>query len=157
MHSPNSPAHAPAINPQPRPWRWGHPRVLVEHPDEAAGTAIASAVRYAGYAVTVCSGPKGPGQCPLVVGGGCAAAHDADLVVSCLGYEREGARKILRGLRTRCPKVPLLVEAPPEIDQDLRESLDGCHQLLSPATPKSIVAAVQLVLGEATEEAPSNA
>ena len=52
-----------SINPQ--TWRWSHPRVLVEDPDEKAGLAIASGLRFAGYAVAVCPGPRGHGQCPL--------------------------------------------------------------------------------------------
>jgi hypothetical protein len=96
--------------------------VLVEHPDEAAGLAIASGLRFAGYAVAVCPGPSGQGRCPLMGPEGCAPAHDADLVVCCLGYEREAAREILRELRMRYPGVPLLVEASSDMDADLRES-----------------------------------
>jgi len=131
--------------------------VLVEHPDEAAGLAIASALRFAGYAVAVCPGPPGRGQCPLIGPEGCAPAHDADLVVCSLGYEREAAREVLRELRTRYPHMPLLVEAPSDIDADLRELLDGCHQLPAPATPEQIVAAVQSLSGQAAEEGPSGA
>lgn len=131
--------------------------MLVEHPDEAAGLAIASALRFAGYAVAVCPGPPGRGQCPLIGPEGCAPAHDADLVVCSLGYEREAAREVLRELRTRYPHMPLLVEAPSDIDADLRELLDGCHQLPAPATPEQIVAAVQSLSGQAAEEGPSGA
>jgi DNA-binding NarL/FixJ family response regulator len=131
--------------------------VLVEHPDEAAGLAIASGLRFAGYAVTVCPGPPGRGQCPLTGPEGCAPAHDADLVVCCLGYEREAAREVLRELRTQCPHVPRLVETPSDIDADLRELLDGCHQLPAPATPEQVVAAVQSVLGGAIEDGPAGA
>jgi CheY-like chemotaxis protein len=152
-----STAHARAVNLRPQPWRWNHPRVLVEHPDEAAGLAIASGLRFAGYAVDVCPGPQGRGQCPLIGPEGCAPAHDADLVVCCLGYEREAAREVLRELRTRCPHVPLVVETPSDIDADLRELLDGCHQLPAPASAEQIVAAVQSLLGQATEESPSGA
>jgi DNA-binding NarL/FixJ family response regulator len=131
--------------------------VLIEHPDEAAGLAIASGLRFAGYAVTVCPGPAGHGQCPLIGPAGCAPAHDADLVVCCLGYERGAAREVLRELRTRYPRMPLLVEVPSDLDADLRELLDGCHQVAAPATPEQIVAAVQSLLGRATEDGPSGA
>ncbi len=152
-----STAHARAVNIRPQPWRWSHPRVLVEHPDEAAGLAIASGLRFAGYAVAVCPGPPGLGQCPLTGPEGCAPAHDADLVVCSLGYEREAAREVLRALRTRCPGVPLLVETPSDMDADLRELLDGCHQLPAPASTEQIVAAVQSLLGQATGEGPAGA
>jgi DNA-binding NarL/FixJ family response regulator len=131
--------------------------VLVEHPDEATGLAIASGLRFAGYAVAVCPGPHGRGQCPLIGPEGCAPAHDADLVVCCLGYEREAAREVLRELRTRFPHVPLVVETPSDIDAEVRELLDGCQHLPAPARPEQIVAAVQSLLGQATEEAASGA
>jgi DNA-binding response OmpR family regulator len=136
----------------PQPWRWSHPRVLIEHPDEAAGLAIASGLRFAGYAVAVCPGPQGHGQCPLTGPAGCAPAHDADLVVCSLGYEREAAREVLRELRTRYPDTPLMVEVPSDIDAEVRELLDGCHQLPASATPEQIVAAVQSLSGHAAEE-----
>jgi DNA-binding NarL/FixJ family response regulator len=121
--------------------------VLVEHPDEATGLAIASGLRFAGYAVGVCPGPRGHGQCPLTGPAGCAPAHDADLVVCSLGYEREPAREVLRELRTRFPDMPLVVEVPSETDAELRELLDGCRQLPAPATPEQIVEAVRILAG----------
>ena len=157
MFSEGSAAHARAVSLSPQPWRWGHPRVLIEHPDEAAGLAIASGLRFAGYAVTVCPGPHGRGQCPLIGPKGCAPAHDADLVVCCLGYEREAAREVLRELRTRYPHMPLVVETPSDLGADLREQLDGCHQVPAPATPEQIVAAVQSLLGQANEDSPAGA
>jgi DNA-binding NarL/FixJ family response regulator len=131
--------------------------VLVEHPDETAGLDISSALRFAGYAVAVCPGPRGRGQCPLVGPEGCAPAHDADLVVCCLGYEHEAAREVLRELRMRYPGIPLVVEAPSDADADVRELLDGCEQLPAPATPEQIVASVQRVVGPANEEGASRA
>jgi DNA-binding NarL/FixJ family response regulator len=126
--------------------------VLIEDPDEEAGLAIASGLRFAGYAVAVCPGPRGHGQCPLTGPAGCAAAHDADLVVCNLGYEREVARDVLGELRTRYPDTPLLVVVPPEIDADLRGLLDGCHQLPAGATPDEVVAAVQSVSKPTAED-----
>ncbi len=126
--------------------------MLVEHPDEVTGLAIASGLRFAGYAVAVCPGPPGRGQCPLTGPAGCAPAHDADLVVCSLGYEHEAAREVLRELRTRYPDTPLLVEVPTDIDADLRELLDGCHQLPAHASPEQIVAAVQSLPGHAADE-----
>ena len=145
------------VNLRPQPWRWGHPRVLIEHPDEGAGLSIASALRFAGYAVTVCPGPRGRGQCPLIGPEGCAPAHDADLVVGCLGYEREAAAEVLGELRMRYPNLPLVVETPSDADADLRGLLDGCDQLPAPATPEQIVAAVQTLIGLPDEEAAGGA
>src|ERR1035437_9663049 len=144
-----------SINPQ--TWRWSHPRVLVEDPDKEAGLAIASGLRFAGYAVAVCPGPRGHGQCPLTVPEGCAPAHETDLVVCSLGYEREVAREALRELRTCYPKPPFVVEVPSEIDAELRDLLDGCSQLPGPASPEQIVAAVQSMPGHLATEAPPGA
>ncbi|MGO9207507.1 MAG: hypothetical protein ACLQBX_15215 [Candidatus Limnocylindrales bacterium] len=150
-------AQAPTVELKPQPWRWDHPRVHVEHPDEEAGLAIASGLRFAGYAVAICPGPAGHGRCPLAGPAGCAPAHDADLVVSSLGYEHEAAREVLRELRAHYPDTPLLVEAPADMDAGMRELLDGCHQLPAPASTEQIVAAVQSLSGHAAEEGPAHA
>ncbi len=142
---------------KPQPWRWSHPRVLIEHPDEATGLAIASGLRYAGYAVAVCPGPRGHGKCPLTGPAGCAPAHDADLVVCSLGYEQDQPREILRELRTRYPDTPLVVEVPPDVDADLRELLNGCHGLSAPASPEQIVATVQGLSGHVAIEGSGGA
>jgi hypothetical protein len=164
MSSDDSAAGTPAGRPAPQPWRWDHPRVLIEHPDEAAGLAIASGLRFAGYAVGICPGPRGHGQCPLTGPAGCAPAHDADLVVCSLGYEREEAREVLRELRTRYPGKPLVVEVPSDVDADLGGLLDGCRRLSAPADPEQIVDAVRTLVGpagrtggEAVEEVPAGA
>jgi hypothetical protein len=150
MSSGRSRTREASINPQ--TWRWSHPRVLVEDPDAEAGLAIASGLRFAGYAVAVCPGPRGHGQCPLTGPAGCAPAHDADLVVCNLGYEREVAREVLRELRTHYPSTPLLVLVPQEVDEDLREVLDDCHQLPTGATPEQVVAAVRSIAKHAAED-----
>jgi len=144
-------------NLNPQPWRWSHPRILVEHPDEAAGLAIASCLRFAGYAVAICPGPRGHGPCPLTGPAGCAPAHDADVVVCSLGYEHEAAREVLHELRTRYPDTPLLVDVPSDIDADLRELLDGCQRLPASATPEQVVAAVQGLSGHFAEEGSPSA
>ncbi len=157
MLSDSSTTRTQAVHLKPQPWRWSHPRVLIEHPDEATGLAIASGLRYAGYAVGVCPGPQGHAKCPLTGPAGCAPAHDADIVVCSLGYEREKAREILRELRTRYPDTPLLVEVPSDIDTDLEELLEGCRRLPAPASPDRVVAAVQSLSGHAAEEEPAGA
>lgn len=137
-----------AVSLRPQPWRWSRPRVLVEHPDEAAGLAIAAGLRLAGYAVAICPGPDEPGRCPLTGPDGCIAAHDADLVVSCLGYERPAAQEVVQALLTRCPQVPLVVELP----AGAAESTSPHRRftaLAAPATPEQVVTAVQDRLGTA--------
>ena len=143
-----------AVSLKPQPWRWNHPRVLVEHPDEKLGMEIASGLRYAGYAVAICPGPRGHARCPLTGPAGCAPAHDADLIVCSLGLEREAAREILAEMRTRYPETPLLVEVPPQPDAELLALLEGCHLLSAPATPEQVVLAVQRVAGDPVGEPP---
>jgi DNA-binding NarL/FixJ family response regulator len=122
--------------------------VLVEHPDEKLGMEIATGLRYAGYAVAICPGPRGHARCPLTGPAGCAPAHDADLVVCSLGLEHESAREILKEMRTRYPGTPLLVEIPPQADAELRALLDGCNVLSAPVTPEQVVPAVQRIVGD---------
>jgi DNA-binding NarL/FixJ family response regulator len=150
-------AKSEAVNINPQSWRWSHPRILVEDPDEKAGLAIASALRFAGYAVAVCPGPRGHGQCPLTGPKGCAPAHDADVVVCNLGYEREVAREVLRELRTRYPNTPLLVGVPSEVDGELQALLDGCHRLPPDATAEQVVAAVKGLPGHTAEDGTTGA
>ena len=138
---------ARAVSVRPQPWRWSRPRVLIEHPDEAAGLAIASGLRLAGYAVAVCPGPHEQGQCPLTGPEGCITARDADLVVGCLGYEDAVAQEVLHALRARCPDVPLVVELPADVSTDWAGRLDDCRVLAAPATPEQIVAAARELLG----------
>ncbi|HWJ30809.1 MAG TPA: hypothetical protein VNR59_00595 [Gaiellaceae bacterium] len=125
------------------PWRWARPRVLIEHPDETAGLELASALRLEGYAVAVCPGPHERKQCPLTGSDDCAVARDADIVVSCLGFERDAALDVVRALRLRCPEVPLVLEVPVAAIGPPREIADGCFAVEAPATPELVLAAVR--------------
>lgn len=141
------------VNPQPWPWV-GQPRVLIEHPDETAGLALASILRRAGYAVAVCPGPEREEHCPLTGPEGCAVAHGADVVVSSLGIGRPEAREVLRALRLRRPGTPLIVEVPPGENAEWQDVLEGCDLLPSPVVPEQLVASVQAALAESGREPP---
>jgi DNA-binding response OmpR family regulator len=131
----------------PEPWPWvGQPRVLIEHPDDSAGLALASILRHAGYAVAVCPGPAESERCPLTGPEGCAIAHGADVVVSSLGLDRAEAREVLQALRSRLPETQLVVEVPPGEDVAWRDLLEGCEILASPVAPEQLVASVQAAL-----------
>jgi DNA-binding response OmpR family regulator len=128
----------------PEPWPWvGQPRVLIEHPDDSAGLALASILRHAGYAVAVCPGPAESERCPLTGPEGCAIAHGADVVVSSLGLDRAEAREVLQALRSRLPETQLVVEVPPGEDVAWRDLLEGCEILASPVAPEQLLASVQ--------------
>lgn len=130
-----------ALSPEPWPWV-GQPRVLVEHPDESEGLALAGALREAGYAVAVCPGPERSERCPLTGPEGCAVAHGADVVVAGLGLERPEGREVLEALRARCPSTPLVVLVPSDRDPKRGELLNGCELIGSPTDPAELVAAV---------------
>ncbi len=72
-------------------WKWSGPRVLIEDADLESGLATAWALRDAGYAVAICRGPEPDEFCPLVGPHDCALVVGADVVVSGLGPEIDGA------------------------------------------------------------------
>jgi len=140
----------------PQPWPWvGQPRVLIEHPDESAGLALASILRRSGFAVAVCPGPEHAEHCPLTGPEGCAVAHGADLVVSSLGVDRPEAREVLEALRARRPGTPLIVEVPPGSEDEWRGLLEGCDVIESPVAPDELVARVRDALAGSGPEAAS--
>jgi DNA-binding response OmpR family regulator len=131
----------------PQPWPWpGHPRVLIEHAEEAVGMSLASGLRHAGYAVAVCPGPGRSERCPLAGDEGCEAAHGADVIVAGLGLGTPQSREVLEALRARCAGTPLVVEVAPEEKAEWAELLEGCEVVLSPVTPDELLAAVRGVL-----------
>ena len=147
-------ARATRLSPQPWPWV-GQPRVLIEHPDESTGLALASILRQAGYAVAVCPGPEHAEHCPLTGPEGCAVAHGADVVVSSLGVERPEAREVLQALRMRRPGTPLIVEVPPGDNAEWQDLLAGCDLIVSPVVPDELVACVRAALAKSSAEPPS--
>jgi L-amino acid N-acyltransferase YncA len=86
------------------------PRILVEvpggrwHAEEAA--------REAGYQVVSCPGPRpGPGgHCPLLEGGRCPLADEADAIVVSLAIDGPG-EAILRKHRSSTPDTPVCVSS----------------------------------------------
>ena len=147
-------SRATRLSPQPWPWV-GQPRVLIEHPEESAGLALASILRQAGYAVAVCPGPEQSEHCPLTGPEGCAVAHGADVVVSSLGLDRPEAREVLQALRMRRPETPLIVEVPPGDKGEWQDLLEGCDLIVSPVVPEQLVACVRAALAKSRPEPPS--
>ncbi len=96
------------------------PRVLVEVPGgrwhaEAEATA-------AGYQVVSCPGPRpGPGgHCPLLEGGRCPLADQADVIVVSLAVDGPG-EAILRRHRARNPDTPVCVASFRQADLEAAE------------------------------------
>ena len=129
----------------PQPWEWAGPHVLIEHADEARADALAAALRRAGYSVACCPGPAAGGRCPLA-DDGCAAAAGADLVVSGLGFETTAARDALGALRTRLPRLPVVLEVGAGDAERWPELVDGCTVVAPPAAPEQVVAQVRATL-----------
>ena len=125
------------------PWPFAdRPRVLLEHPDPAACFALTDELRRRGCAVAVCSGPDEDARCPLHALESCAAVEGADVVVTALGLEREDAREVLRGLRTRYPGTPLVVAVAVADALELEDELYGCTVVPEDAEPARIADAV---------------
>jgi DNA-binding NarL/FixJ family response regulator len=131
----------------PQPWDWSRPRVLLEFPDRPDNRARIDALRRAGFAIAVCSGPTAQGHCPLAGDEGCAAAHDADIVVSSLGLETAEGREPLEALRTRLPHVPVLVEADAEVAARWPELVPEDDRLEPGIDPSDLVGRVSDALG----------
>ena len=72
----------------------------------------------------------------------CIAVEGADLVVTSLDFDREDARGVLQGLRTRYASTPLVVLATPAQAAELADVLRGCVVLPADATAERITAAV---------------
>jgi hypothetical protein len=105
-----------------------HVRVVVETTDEALAVSDFRRYRDAGLDVTVCGGPVGDERCPLVEGGECASAGQADVVLFGLGVRGD----ILAAHRARHPAVPVVVEV--RRDDDSPPDADGCTVLRFPSS-----------------------
>lgn len=134
-----------ALSPQPWPWS-GRARILVEHADEAAGLALASSLRHAGYAVAVCPGPESPDRCPLAGLHGCAIAHDADVVFFGLGLDSAATRDVLRALRASFPDTPVIAAVDESWRDEWTELLHNCHVVAPPVAPEELVTIVDRAL-----------
>jgi hypothetical protein len=124
------------------------PRVLVENPDFGVGYAVEHVLRDDGYDVALCGGPDRlpHHECPLIFEGRCGAVEGADVVVHSLNPDRPDHASVLRGLRSRYPDVPVVVEVPGPTAARHPGLLHGCVVLASPAKRETLVAAVRQAL-----------
>jgi DNA-binding NarL/FixJ family response regulator len=133
---------------RPQAWDWPGPRVLLEQPYREETIARVDALRRAGYAVAVCAGPAAEDRCPLAGDEGCAAAHGADVIVSSLGLETAESREALAALRTRLPRLPVLVEADEAVASRWPELVGQGDRLEPGIAPSELVARVQATLAK---------
>ena len=136
----------------PQPWDWPSPRVLLELPEGQEREARVDALRRAGYSIAVCPGPTAEGHCPLAGDDGCAAAHEADVVVSSLGLDRPEGLEPLMALRTRLPRLPVLVEADADAEALWPDLVRPGERLEPGIEPSELVGRVDSLLGR--EPAP---
>ena len=94
------------------------PRVLVE----VAGRRWAGerAAEAAGLATAICAGPAARGEhvCPVLDGGSCPLADDADAIIVLLDPDDERTDEIVRAHRERSPGTPVLVRHQPTAARD---------------------------------------
>ena len=135
------------------PPQWTGPadakRVLVEEEDSELRSAMADALRAAGYRTAECSGPgwHGDGRCPLVEGDGCTSVESADAVLQVLVASNEPMREVRAAVHTEEPGVPLILFAPaPTIarDPDLAE---GATVQSGPLSRAAVVRAIEDAIG----------
>jgi hypothetical protein len=140
-----------SVTMEPGPWRFSErPRVLIEHPDLSAALDLAVAIRSAGCAVAICRGPDATAdpatRCPLHRLEPCAVVEGADVVVTALNLSSEEGREVLRGLRTRYPSTPLVVEGTVSESLALSDELAGCTVVPVDADPALVAREVNRVL-----------
>ena len=120
------------------------PTVLVEDPDGALAISDFSAFEQAGLGVMLCSGPA-PGMafdCPVVAGGRCPMADDADVVLFAMSG-RSDRRLVLEALRQSRPDLPILVEVARKHAGEDHDLPPGCTPLPMPSTVAAQIEAVR--------------
>jgi CheY-like chemotaxis protein len=135
-----------------QPWPFlDRPRVLIENADPDRSLELAGEIRrVADCSVRICRGPDAaanpPERCPLHRLEPCIAVEGADLVVTAVDLEQADGRQVLRGLRTRYPSIPLVVEATVDQTLELDELLAGCTVVPVDADAGQLSAAVVAAL-----------
>jgi hypothetical protein len=110
-------------------------KVLLEYPDYATPSVLASVLADEGYRVAVCEGPgDAPGTCRLLNDNACPLAEDADVIFNGLGLGAEEHRRILAELRATYPDTPVVVETTEPDAAAHTELLAGCTLSGSPLT-----------------------
>ncbi len=131
---------------EPTAWRpdISGPRVLIEHHDSSIGVAVSNLLAAEGYAVSNCGGPDDRQKhvCPLVSGGDCPQADDADVVFFGLDISDEEDRGILRSWRERHADIPVIVEMPVSRMPLYEDELEGCVAVPQPMTRETLLDAV---------------
>jgi len=120
------------------------PRVLIE----AAGRRWLGeqAADAAGLATAMCAGPAGRGEhgCPVLDGGRCSLADDADAIIVLLDPDDERSAKLVRAHREQSPGTPVLVRHHSPGDRTDDADGSGCVEVESGA-PDAVAQVLALI------------
>jgi DNA-binding NtrC family response regulator len=132
----------------------GRPRVLLEDPDGAVRSAGEQFLRREGFDVAVCGGPEQMGRraCPLVADGHCELSAGADVIYTGLAWHDPEGREVLKALRARHPRTPVVVEIPYPAVARFQDVLEGCHLVHTPVGRAAMVAAIRTALEQGVPE-----
>jgi DNA-binding NtrC family response regulator len=130
----------------PGPWT-GPPlgrRVLVEEQDASLRSAMAEALREAGFQTAECPGPGSHGErrCPLVDGSGCDAVDRADAVLEVFVPTDAALNDVRRAIHAHAPDTPVVVMSPPGAAQRHPDLLAGASVSTEPLSRRGVLGAV---------------
>lgn len=110
------------------------PRVLIEDANPGLALSDFNAYRQAGFDVAVCSGPEQAEECPLVRGGHCPLAANADVAV--FGPDRlfGRGREVLEAFGRRYPATARLVSVARRADDGRYSLPEGCTPMAFPTS-----------------------
>lgn len=139
------------------PTAWEGPEsgrpVLIEEQDPELRSAMAAALRDAGFRTAECAGPgaHGEGRCPLVEGHGCDAVDRADAVVQVLVPSDEALNRVRAAIRAHNPELVVAVMAPAATVARRPDLVEGTTVSTGPLTRHGVVSAVQGAIGPPVE------
>jgi hypothetical protein len=117
----------------------GHKVLVAARGGRWAGERAAEA---AGFTTAMCSGPERPGGCPLLEGGRCPLADEAEAVVVLLDPADDRTKQLIELHRAQRPGVPILVVPSSEGPATVPE---GCTEIATSAD--ETVAHIMSVIG----------
>lgn len=126
-----------------------HPRLLIESSDPAMAMADFWLFEEAGFDVALCTGPGAGEECPLVCGGDCRLAQEADVVLMAPGMR--GRAAIAAAHHRRRPDLPVVVQVP---RGDPGECPPGCIADYYPASVDGQIRAVWRALDTTPSSRP---
>ena len=130
----------------PGPWTGppeGRP-VLIEEQDSALRSAMAEALRDAGFQTAECAGPGSHGErrCPLVEGHGCDAVDRADVVLEVFVPSDRPLTDVRHAIVDHAPDTPVVVISPPGAAKRHPDLLAGATVSTQPLSRRGVLSAL---------------